>query len=354
MADKTDYVDCLILTQQFESYWIPYWFSDGQLYSGPCRETARELTSRLQELAKKDPRIFNPDSSKIEAKDDLQGYFSGLKDWAQSKNPRPFQGSKQDSRTQVGILTGHLKLFLAEQLGATVQPDTEIQSDELSRRLGIVRWRAHLPESVLTRGDPQEFLKKASSSPTIVVVADIKRSQDLMTYATDTESFSHNMVSLINETRKLVDLYGGIFDKFTGDGFIAYFNEAICEEHAIVCDSYIDCFLKFIRSEAEFASDLFARWTESVRKLPPTPVGLTFGADLGMVDFQDVHDHLIAVGDTIVWAVRMSNIGQKDEVIVNNILYHSLKTQPHLSFEPREGKTKAGESFLAHVLKFAE
>ena len=78
MADKTDYVDCLILTQQFESYWIPYWFSDGQLYSGPCRETARELTLRLHELAKKDPRLFNPDFSKIEAKDDLQGYFSGL------------------------------------------------------------------------------------------------------------------------------------------------------------------------------------------------------------------------------------------------------------------------------------
>jgi class 3 adenylate cyclase len=354
MIERTEYLDCLILTQQFESYWISYWLSDGQLYSGPCRETARELISRLQELAKKDPRIFNPDFSKVEGGHDLQGYLSRLKDWAYSKTPLPFEGSRRDSRTLVGIFTGHVKLFLAEELGATVRPDAEIQSEELSRRLGIVRWRAHLPESVLTCKDPHELLKKASSSATIVVVADIKRSQDLMTYATNTESFSHNMVSLINETRKLVDVYGGIFDKFTGDGFIAYFNEAVCEEHSIVCDSYIDCFINFIRSVAEFAAELFANWTKTIRKLPPKPVGLTFGADLGIVSFRDIHDHLIAVGDTIVWADRMSSIGQKDEVVVNNILYHSLKNLPHLSFEPRQGETKSGETFLAHILRFEE
>jgi hypothetical protein len=70
------------------------------------------------------------------------------------------------------------------------------------------------------------------------------------------------------------------------------------------------------------------------------------------VVFHDVDHHLVAVGEAIVWAERMSAGAAADEVIVNNLLFAALESQPDLRFEPRNGKTKAGEEFVARSLRF--
>jgi len=79
---------------------------------------------------------------------------------------------------------------------------------------------------------------------------------------------------------------------------------------------------------------------------------LAIGADIGKVSFEDVHAHLIAVGDSIVWASRMASIANSDEAILNNLLFAALDGRTDIKFQCREAKTKAGEPFLAQSLLF--
>ena len=53
-----------------------------------------------------------------------------------------------------------------------------------------------------------------------------------MTYAQDSETYTKYMADFIEKTQQLVLKHNGIFDKFTGDGFVAYFNEEICSSCA--------------------------------------------------------------------------------------------------------------------------
>ena len=91
-----------------------------------------------------------------------------------------------------------------------------------------------------------------------------------------------------------------------------------------------------------------------IRKFPATPVGLSMGADVGRVAFRDQDNHLVAVGDVIVWASRMSSVSRAGEVIVNNVLFNRLEGRSNLAFEPRAAHTKTGEEFLARVVTFVQ
>lgn len=214
----------------------------------------------------------------------------------------------------------------------------------------VIRWKGHLPRQALLH-DPDKVFGQASVTSTIAVVGDIRRSQDLMTYAQDPRNFSERMVQFITTTRELIEKRAGFFDKFTGDGFLVYFNEAVCKAADL---NYIDCFLNFLREEANFAAPVFQDWSRSIRKRPPTEIGLAIGADIGKVSFEDIHNHLVAVGDAIVWASRMASIASSNEIIVNNLLYTLLDNREDLTFKERIGQTKAGESFLAQALLFAD
>jgi class 3 adenylate cyclase len=207
-----------------------------------------------------------------------------------------------------------------------------------------------MPKVVLEK-NPDEVFQGASKTPTIAVVGDIRRSQDLMTYAQKPRDFSKRMVRFITKTRKLIDKHAGFFDKFTGDGFIVYFNHAICKAAGL---NYIECFTNFLSDEFDLATPLFQEWSLSIRKLPTTEIGLAIGADIGQIKFEDIDNHLIAVGDAIVWAARMASVATSNETIVNNLLFAALKDRQDISFQERSGQTKTGETFLAKALNFAD
>jgi class 3 adenylate cyclase len=222
---------------------------------------------------------------------------------------------------------------------------------EVARRLeGYLKWRGHFP-SLKTRADPQDIMERACRSPSIIVVGDIRRSQDLMTYAMDEQDFSRRMVEFISTTRSVLNKHGGFFDKFTGDGFLGYFNESICDLYG---SNYVDSFINFIHEFTTFCNAHFREWVKFVRKLPGQPVGLAVGADLGRVSFQSLHYHVVAVSESIVWASRMASAAKAEEVLVNNLLYQTLCQRDNLVFEARAANTKSGESFQAWKLAIKE
>ncbi|MDX6404990.1 MAG: hypothetical protein QOH70_2445 [Blastocatellia bacterium] len=75
---------------------------------------------------------------------------------------------------------------------------------------------------------------------------------------------------------------------------------------------------------------------------------------MGIVSFQNLNHHLVAVGDAMVWASRMASCANANETVVNNFFFEALRNTAGVQLQEREGKTKSGEGFLARVLLLPE
>ena len=357
------HVECLILAQAFETLWAYYLQSDGELFSEECRKAALQFLDSFEQLSKCEPKFMDPVALSLGENIDVKDIVQHFRRWLDGEDRYPYDQASGGRFILWGFFAG-VKGLLITDLGLSRWPIMVMSSEEAMHTNRVVRWRGHLPSSILRRdtevifqdafsstprGDLEAIFQEASSSMTIVVVADIRRSQDLMTYATTPVDYSTRMVHFISTTRQSIDQHHGFFDKFTGDGYLVYFNEAICKAADV---DYTECFLDFLKEQKEFSADYFREWSRNVRKLPSGEVGLAIGADLGIVEFHDIENNLVAVGDSVVWASRMASIASANEVIVNNLLFCALEELPGIQFEQRSAETKAGEDFLARSLEF--
>jgi len=339
-------LNCLVHAQAFETAWAYFSQSGGRLYSAECRRAARRFIESLRTLGPADPRVLAPMELVADHPVEVGALLKEVEAWARGAESAFLE---EKLRTPFFVLIQGVKGLLVRELGIDI-PISIGGGADASFSARVLRWKAHLPSILLDQGDLDGRIAEASRSESIVVVGDIRRSQDLMTYAASPDDFSRRMVVFIQKTRDLIDANAGFFDKFTGDGFIVYFNEALCRAAG---RSHIDRFLRFVKAEAAFAQELFSDWAGLIRKRPTGPIGLAMGADIGKVAFHDVQDHLVAVGDAIVWAARMAEAANAGEVLVNNLLQSKLTAvyTRILTFAPREAQTKAGETFLAQVLQ---
>ena len=349
MTEKAAYIDCLVLLQTFEAYWGYYSLSDGKIYANASRKSANAFAVSLRELAAQDGQILDPIALQLEEDVDPEGIARRLEEWETNKAVCPFDNMFLSIR-KLSPFFRSLKSYIIKKTGITATPLMQVNREELMYREGVTRWQAHMPTMlVMGMESPEELLKKASADQSIVVVGNIKQLQDLMTYAIDRESFSSFIHEFIERTRMLVDEYMGVFDKFTGNGFVAHFSKALCD---ITNLDMVDCFTNFVRDETTFAADLFDRWGKTVRKLPTDPLGLSIGADTGRVDFQDLVSQLVVVGDPVIWSWRLAGMGSAGDVMINNLLYKIMEDRSDIRAEEREGATKSGETFLAHSIFF--
>lgn len=343
-------VECLVLAQSFENFWAYYSQSSGQLFRDECKRALLRMLGKYDFICDEEPYYRDPERLNLGEDFDVDAMVRELREWAENEEGSlyPYESWRASSFLIFGLMTG-IKSNLLTDLDLEEQPHMTHTTAEAEYTANVVRWRGHLPRSALL-DDPQELVNQASNTDTIVLVADIRRSQDLMTYAESSEQFSSLMVKFLRQSRQLLEKHNGFFDKFTGDGFLAYFNEAICKHAG---SDYVTEFLDFIAQEQTFAEAHFEDWTGQVRKIPADEVGLALGADSGRVRFQDRGGHLVAVGDPIVWATRMASAAKSGEVLVNNLLYNELTDLEGLDFEKRTGETKTGETFLARALGIA-
>ena len=339
--------ECLMLAQTFETFWAYYHQSGGRLFDSECRRAAGMFLSSLGDLTSADPEVRN--AFDTEDQGAILELLNELRTWAFSRAPFPFQNA-DFSRFALFLYLTEFKRYLIEKIGYTRIPPMSITNEEFEHSADFVRWKGHLPRAAL-RGDPEALIREASNADSIVVVGDIRRSQDLMTYSASPQDYSRRIVSFITQTRQLIEKYGGFFDKFTGDGFVAYFNEAICRTAGL---DYITAFLSFAREERSFCHKHFCEWAGALRKLPEENIGLAIGADHGRVEFNDLNHHLVAVGEAIVWACRMEAVAKAGEVVVNNLLFRALEKHGALTFERRSGKPKTGEEFRGRVVTIDE
>jgi len=335
------YLKSLTSAGNFGMWWMYYQQFDGQFLEPESRRSALAFLEDFDTLVACDETIraafVNRPIGKMARR---------LREWASDLERKNF--SVYDlGRANVLLFLTLFRCEIESHFGSSSSGPSQTLPPDMARRLeNHLKWRGHFP-LLKERADPQEVMERACRSPTITVVGDIRRSQDLMTYAIDERDFSKRMVEFISETRVALNKYSGFFDKFTGDGFIGHFNESICE---LSGTNYIDCFVGFVTEFTTFCNYHFREWVKFVRKLPNQSIGLAVGADLGRISFQSLDYHVVAVGEAIVWATRMAAAAEAEEILVNNMLYQSLRYRDELVFEGRSSSTKSGEGFLAWKL----
>ena len=189
------------------------------------------------------------------------------------------------------------------------------------------------------------FADSMSQSDTIAIVADIRRSQDLMTYSSP-DIYSSKIIEFTGAIKDIILTNNGVFDKFTGDGFIAYFNKCMCE--TIGADYYNRMWMACVRI-MEYANTFFDEWCKQLRKIPEEKIGLSIGIYSGKILFTILDHQVFAVGEPSVWATRMSSAGHSGEVVFNNIPFnHILNCHLGLKFREEQSMTKTGEKFKCH------
>jgi len=336
--------DNLTVASKFGMWWTYYQQFDCLSVEAECRHSALDFLHAFDQLVQRDVKI-----AAYFANRPAEKTLAHLREWANdAATTVPSNGSLNLSNVLLFLTI--FRSRIESQIAAGSSNTDQMVHPDIARRLeSYLKWRGHFPRRK-TKENLQELMERACGSATIIVVGDIRRSQDLMTYALNEQDFSRRMVEFISQTRAVLDRHGGFFDKFTGDGFLVYFNEAICESYGM---NYLESFLGFVREFTAFSSNHFREWIKFVRKIPGQAVGLAVGADLGRVSFQSLDYHVVAVSQSIVWASRMASAAKAEEVLMNNLLYQALRQREDLAFDGREASTKAGESFMAWKLKFA-
>jgi len=184
--------------------------------------------------------------------------------------------------------------------------------------------KPHAPHDWEQRFRREELLDAVIDSAPIqmfVMAADIRESTTLMKEAVRFEQFALVMDKFVTSVRRGITRSGGWFDKFTGDGLLAYW---IVQPGPH--DEYEERFVQTagdITHTAHTLVELFHRrvledFRSNSRNLS-AGVGLSMGLDAGPGCLVKIADELTVVGTPVVGAVRMVTAAALPQEIVANV-----------------------------------
>jgi len=195
------------------------------------------------------------------------------------------------------------------------------------------------------------YLDREKPLRMIVLTADIRKSTFLMKESVSFRKFAQLTGKFIDETARLIKKNGGWFDKFTGDGFLAYWLWPEREREGSLFSEVFGVCHTLLYSFKENAIQLFR---ENSRNFP-AGVGLTLGIDAGDAFFVTVAGDLTIVGPPVVGAVRMVNAAQEPwETLCNvylgeQLFSHRAELLSKLEIEVRREHRKTKEYELQEV-----
>lgn len=135
-----------------------------------------------------------------------------------------------------------------------------------------------------------------------VMSIDIRRSTELMLKARQPRLYAEFIIKLAGLLRECVLKRFGIFDKFTGDGILAFFPEFYSGKDAgfQAVSAALECHEIFRRHYAEHRHCFLSILKET---------GLGIGVDYGEVQIVEVGGDISVVGTPVVYACRMAGAG---------------------------------------------
>jgi class 3 adenylate cyclase len=198
--------------------------------------------------------------------------------------------------------------------------------DRAAERTRIAELLArHAPPDWAERFRTEELLDAIiDTSPVqmFVMAADIRESTLLMKEAIRFEDFARVMDKFVSAVRRGIGTPGGWFDRFTGDGFLAYW--VVQSEPR---DGYRQRFIEAAGNLAHTAHELIELFHRRVlvdfrrnsRNLSEG-VGLAIGLDAGPGFLVEIAGDITLVGPPVVGAVRMVSAASRAQEIVANVL----------------------------------
>jgi class 3 adenylate cyclase len=133
-----------------------------------------------------------------------------------------------------------------------------------------------------------------------VLSADIRNSTELMLKAKDASNFAAFLSALSERMNSGLTNPCGYFDKFTGDGWLAFFSDGLCgsvaELYALNASAF--CHSEFLKVLNYHSPTLFGA------ERPRT--GLGIGLAYGEIQFVEISKQKTIVGEAVVWACRLS------------------------------------------------
>jgi len=217
---------------------------------------------------------------------------------------------------------------LHEQEAGSARKDEDIRelqqkNEELTQTQRLAHLLARVePAAQRKLLDSDEFraqFDRQEPCDAFVMSIDIRRSTELMLKAREPKLFAEFILQLTNTLREIVLLNHGIFDKFTGDGVLAFFPLFYSGPDAGL----------FVLQAAEHAHTAFAKRYDDHRHCFLTilrDVGLGIGVDFGRVQIVQLGSEFTVVGTPVVYACRMAG-AEAGHTLVNQPAYEQLSAR---------------------------
>jgi class 3 adenylate cyclase len=174
------------------------------------------------------------------------------------------------------------------------------------------RFRTEVLLDAIIDGEPLQLF---------VMAADIRESTTLMKEAVRFELFAKIMDKFVSAVRRGIGTPGGWFDRFTGDGFLAYWIVQQGPE-AEYQQRFVEAAGNLAHTAHELIELFHARVLEDFRRNSRNlsdGVGLSMGLDAGPGFLVEIAGELTIVGPPVVGAVRMVTAAADPKEIVANV-----------------------------------
>lgn len=186
----------------------------------------------------------------------------------------------------------------------------------------------HAPAEAIAGLEPESRRALATvgsaSVEAIVVVGDLRLSGLVLREAVSPVVYARFVVGFTEAVRSLAASCRGWFDKFTGDGFVAFW---LYRDEDQIPAAVLP---EFCQSVLPASERLVANLRKNSRNFP-VGVGLALGLDSGPCELVRIGNSLTIVGSPIVGATRMSAGARAGETIANvhlgGLLEHSSPTR---------------------------
>jgi class 3 adenylate cyclase len=182
----------------------------------------------------------------------------------------------------------------------------------------------HAPPDWMDRFSRDELLDAIIDTTPLqmfVMAADIRESTLLMKEAVQFEQFAKIMDKFVSAVRSGIGAPGGWFDRFTGDGFLAYWvvQAPTREEYQ---RRFVDAAGNLAHTAHQLIELFHRRVLEDFRRNSRNlsdGVGLSIGLDAGPGFLVEIAGELTVVGPPVVGAVRMVSAASRPQEIFANV-----------------------------------
>ncbi len=238
-----------------------------------------------------------------------------------------------------------------DELKETIE-QLRANKEEMSKqqRLQYLFYRVH-PRAWEKLKEDEEFRKlfeQKTPCPIVIMAIDIRRSTELMLKAKEPESYQNFIISLCDQLKQIILENCGVFDKFTGDGILAFFPEFYSGDDA----GYLAV------KAADECHACFSKHYENNRSCFTTilrDVGLGIGIDYGDTYLVNVQDWLTVIGTPVVYACRLSG-ALAGQTLLNQQAYDliSQKFGGYIDFRDSELLIKNEGNILVYIATLAK